>query len=88
MVAFEIKTIKSEAKRVPRPFEPFGLYQVKIEESEFVTETDSALNNDQLLSTNHSNLMHWMNFYWMVQVNFLLSSFYFYPICNTWFHML
>ena len=31
---------------VPRPFEPFGLYQVKIEESELVTKTDSALNND------------------------------------------
>ena len=57
LVAFEIKTIKSEAKRVPRPFEPFGLYQVTIEESELVTETDSALNNDQLLSKNHGNLM-------------------------------
>ena len=52
-----MKTIKSEAKRVPRLFEPFGLYQVKIEESELVTETDSAYNNYQLLSANHGNLM-------------------------------
>ena len=57
MVAFEIKTIKSEAKRVPKPFEPFGLYQVKIEEPKLVTEIDSALNNNELLSTNHGNLM-------------------------------
>ena len=34
LVAFEIKTIKVEAKRVSRPCEPFGLYQVKISESE------------------------------------------------------
>ena len=34
LVAFEIKTIKFEDKRVSRPCEPFGLYQVKIEESE------------------------------------------------------
>ena len=49
--SFEIKSIESEAKRVPRPFGPFGLYQIKIEETELVTVPDSALNNDQLLST-------------------------------------